>query len=47
MVASQNLVTIYYPDGLLIRQHTRMLGKVKCFLFPPLSQPPPFYPSPF
>lgn len=34
MVASQNLVTIHYTDGLLIRQYTRILGKVKYYLFP-------------
>lgn len=47
MVASQNLVTIHYPDGLLIRQYTRILHKVKCFLFPPLSQATSSYLPPF
>lgn len=47
MVASQNLVTVHYTDGLLIRQYTRILGKVKYYLFPLFFQHPPSYPPSF
>lgn len=40
MVGSQKLVTIHYPNGLLIRYCTRILDEVKCILSPPLSHPP-------